>query len=54
MPAETIPAIGQTVEQAFENDAQLWRKWETNIAKLSRPDAALAIARFVLAAEPRL
>jgi hypothetical protein len=36
------------VERAFANDAQQWREWETNISCISRPDASLQIARFLM------
>lgn len=48
--AGTPDAIVETVRAVFRNDAELWKKWEGNIAKLSRPDAALVIAKFILAA----
>jgi UDP-N-acetylglucosamine:LPS N-acetylglucosamine transferase len=48
---ESTDAIVKQVREAFANDAQLWRQWSQNIAQLSRPDAALQIARFVLDAE---
>jgi len=50
---ETTDAIVQAVGEAFANGAQLWATWEQNITKLSKPDAALVIARFVLDLEPR-
>jgi processive 1,2-diacylglycerol beta-glucosyltransferase len=46
--ATTPDALAATIEQAFAHDAVQWRQWEANIARLSRPDAALRIARFVL------
>jgi processive 1,2-diacylglycerol beta-glucosyltransferase len=46
--AVTNKAIVQAVENAFESDAKVWRKWEENITRLSKPEAALEIARFVL------
>ncbi len=39
--------IAQTVAAALENDAQLWRNWHDNISRLSRPDAAMDVAKFV-------
>jgi len=45
---ETTDAIVQATGDAFANGAQLWSEWEGNITKLSKPDAALVIARFVL------
>jgi processive 1,2-diacylglycerol beta-glucosyltransferase len=35
-------------QRAFTNNAELWREWENNITKLSRPRAALDIAEFIL------
>jgi processive 1,2-diacylglycerol beta-glucosyltransferase len=46
--AESHAEIAAAVQEAFADDARLWRKWNTNIARLSRPCAALDIARFVL------
>lgn len=46
--AETPEAIVAKVGEAFANGAELWRQWEGNIAKLSKPDAALVIARFLM------
>ena len=36
------------VQNAFANDAAVWRDWSANIAALSRPAASLDIARFLL------
>lgn len=36
------------VQRAFADDAKLWREWEANISKLSRPRASLDIAEFLL------
>ena len=36
------------VENTFANDAAVWHQWASNIAMLSRPGAALDIARFLL------
>ena len=46
--AESHEEIAATVEEAFADDGRLWRKWHTNITRLSRPGAALDIAKFVL------
>ncbi len=35
------------VQRAFSDDAALWRDWSENVAKLSRPAAALEIASFL-------
>jgi UDP-N-acetylglucosamine:LPS N-acetylglucosamine transferase len=45
---ETSGAIVKTVAEIFRNGTQVWEKWERNIAGLSKPDAALVIARFIL------
>lgn len=50
MLAESHEQIAQAVESAFANHAVLWQKWADNIADLSKPDAALQIARFILGA----
>ncbi|HET9419163.1 MAG TPA: glycosyltransferase [Chthoniobacterales bacterium] len=44
---ETDEAVAQ-VSRAFADGAQQWREWAGNIAKLSRPRAALDIAQFLL------
>ena len=44
----TPDALATRIEQLFANDAAEWRSWQGNIARLSRPDAALQIARFVV------
>jgi len=44
----TPDALAEKIEQLFASDAAEWRTWETNITRLSRPDAASQIARFVL------
>jgi processive 1,2-diacylglycerol beta-glucosyltransferase len=41
-------AIASAVQRAFTDDAALCREWSTNIARLSRPDAARDNARFIL------
>ena len=46
--AETAEEIAQAASNAFANGAETWRQWETNIAQLSKPDAALVVARFLL------
>jgi len=45
---ETTEAIVKAVGGAFADGAKLWHQWEQNIVKLSKPDAALIIARFLL------
>ncbi|MEY2545595.1 MAG: processive 1,2-diacylglycerol beta-glucosyltransferase [Verrucomicrobiota bacterium] len=46
--ALTPVEVASQVQRAFANDAQQWREWSTNIARLSRPRAALDIAEFLL------
>lgn len=46
--ATTPEALATTVQGAFAEGATQWRRWEANITRLSRPDAALRIARVVL------
>ena len=43
-PEEVIEAIAH----AIANDGKLLREWSANIAKISRPDASLQTARFLL------
>lgn len=45
----TPDALADRIEQLFAAGAAEWRLWEENITRLSRPDAALQIAKFVLA-----
>jgi processive 1,2-diacylglycerol beta-glucosyltransferase len=47
---ETPEALAAKVQWLFANDAAQWRRWEENIARISKPDAARSIARFVAAA----
>ena len=49
MLALTPDAIVAAVRAAFADNAALCRRWRTNITRLSRPNAARAIAQFVLA-----
>jgi processive 1,2-diacylglycerol beta-glucosyltransferase len=46
--SETPERIAQTLESLVADDARRWHEWEANIAKLSRPDAALRMAEEVL------
>jgi len=46
--SETHEAISASVAETFKDDARLWRTWNANITKISRPAAALEIAEFVL------
>ena len=45
---ETPEALAAQVSALFERGAARWKRWEENIARLSKPDAARAIARFVM------
>jgi processive 1,2-diacylglycerol beta-glucosyltransferase len=47
--ASTPTEIVTAIEQAFANDARLWREWSANISQLSRPRASLEIAELLLA-----
>jgi processive 1,2-diacylglycerol beta-glucosyltransferase len=46
--ATTSGAISTVVEQAFADDARMWREWSENIARISRPRASLEIAELLL------
>lgn len=46
--AQIPKLLAETTARVFANGAAEWREWETNITRLSRPDAALRIAEFVL------
>ena len=48
MVAQSHEAVVAAIEQAFANDAAVWRQWTGNIRALSRPSAALETARFIL------
>lgn len=43
----TPDALAAQIEWLFADGAREWRRWEANIRALSKPDAALQIARFV-------
>jgi processive 1,2-diacylglycerol beta-glucosyltransferase len=45
--AETPQAIIDTLQRAFTNDAEVWRRWRANLEKLARPNAARDIAAYV-------
>lgn len=47
--AATPTEIATAVEQAFADDSRVWREWSANICRLSRPRAALEIAKLLLA-----
>jgi processive 1,2-diacylglycerol beta-glucosyltransferase len=46
--ALSAAGVSECVERAFAGDGLLWREWATNISRLSRPRAAMDIARFLL------
>jgi processive 1,2-diacylglycerol beta-glucosyltransferase len=46
--ATTHDKVIAAVQDAFANDATVWRDWSQNIAQLSRPAAAVEIARFLM------
>jgi processive 1,2-diacylglycerol beta-glucosyltransferase len=43
----TPDSIARQLDWLFASDAREWRRWEANIRAISRPDAALQIARCV-------
>jgi len=47
----TPEALAGKIEEIFADNAAGWRAWERNISRLSRPDASLQIARFLLSPE---
>src|SRR6267142_1356891 len=40
--------VTELVADAFANGCREWKKWRTNLQRLSRPDSALRIAELVL------
>jgi processive 1,2-diacylglycerol beta-glucosyltransferase len=48
MVALSRDAVVAAVQQAFANDATLWRSWAENVRRISRPAAALETAGFLL------
>ncbi|MEW6305752.1 MAG: PHP domain-containing protein, partial [Verrucomicrobiota bacterium] len=40
--------VARLVEEAFEHKARKWHEWRANLAKVSKPDAALRMAEVVL------
>jgi processive 1,2-diacylglycerol beta-glucosyltransferase len=46
--ATSPEAVIAEVQRAFADDEKLWREWFANIRQLSRPNASLDIARFIL------
>ena len=47
--AERNREVPELVREAFSHKARLWQEWRDNLAKLSKPDAALRLAELVLA-----
>jgi UDP-N-acetylglucosamine:LPS N-acetylglucosamine transferase len=41
--------VPDLVKEAFAHKAKLWTEWRRNLAKISKPDAALRVAELVLA-----
>ena len=46
--ASSTHDVIDALHRAFEDDAKVLREWSKNIAKISRPDASLEIAKFLL------
>ncbi len=46
--ARSVPEIVAAVQNAFADGGAIWQKWHANTGRLSRPDAARAIGRFIL------
>ncbi len=44
----TPDALATRIEQLFAAEAAEWRLWQANIGRLSRPDASLRTAEFIL------
>jgi processive 1,2-diacylglycerol beta-glucosyltransferase len=49
---ETSDSIVETIARLAGDSGRLWHEWHASICKLSRPDAARQIARFVLSQPP--
>jgi processive 1,2-diacylglycerol beta-glucosyltransferase len=49
----TTDAIVASIDKALQNEGALYAQWQANITRLSRPDASLQTARFVLDLPPR-
>ena len=47
--AEKRKEVVELVEEAFIDNAKVWKKWRSNLEKVSRPDAAVRIAEMILA-----
>ncbi|PYI89195.1 MAG: hypothetical protein DMF03_08420 [Verrucomicrobia bacterium] len=46
--ASSTHEVVDALHRALEDDAKVLREWSKNIAKISRPDASLEIAKFLL------
>jgi UDP-N-acetylglucosamine:LPS N-acetylglucosamine transferase/predicted metal-dependent phosphoesterase TrpH len=46
--AEKPKEVARWVEKAFAHKARRWRRWRENLARVSKPDAARRLARFVI------
>jgi Tfp pilus assembly ATPase PilU len=44
-------ALATQIEDLFAHDAAGWHQWQSQIARLAKPDAALRIADFILSGE---
>lgn len=47
--AERNREVPELVREAFSHKARQWQEWRENLAKISRPDAAMRVAELVLA-----
>jgi len=45
--ALTNDDVMESVTSAFADDATIWRSWQANVARMSRPAASLEIAQFL-------
>jgi UDP-N-acetylglucosamine:LPS N-acetylglucosamine transferase len=46
--AEKNREVADSIDEAFANDARVWKKWRHNLTQVSRPDASLRIAELAL------
>jgi processive 1,2-diacylglycerol beta-glucosyltransferase len=46
--AERNREVPDLVKEAFAHKARLWQEWRRNLARISRPDAALRLAELVM------